>query len=569
MNASTVPLRWVLPAMGLAAGVAFWIIFVEGAVSNLAPLVEHAIVLATALFFAAFAGMAGPLPPASATVRAAGLTAGAVALSLWSHARFLLPDAEMVATPGLVMPLLVSFALAVPPVIAGRQCLNHAVLFDTAWSGVVRLTVAVVFVLFFWLLYAFCNLLLQIVGIGLLDAVFESGPGISVLTGLAFGIALSIAGEYPGLVRTMLTLVLNLMRVLIVPVAVCLLVFTVALIFAGPGNVTGGFSTAVTLLMVGALTLVLIAATLGPDEARASSARLVLLAARVSVLILPVLAALSVWAIAVRVGDVGWSPSRILAMILAGLLSAYALLYVLAQAVPSRTFQIMRAGGIRIAFAAVVAGALVQTPLLDPFGISASSQAARLMTAENVRRSDLQLLEERWGKQGQMALVGLAEAERGTTDMRTVVVDAESGRAIVRDGPNDPERSSRRLARLEVWPTGSPPLRLESFAQTPNLARCAGTADGPFENCIAAYVDIRTDVPGDEMVIVMSSQADASDSWLNFYFRGPNDLWTGFGTRYVQQTSLVSDVRSGKLTTLPAQIRDIRIGTTTVRVQNN
>lgn len=123
-------------------------------------------------------------------------------------------------------------------------------------------------------------------------------------------------------------------------------------------------------------------------------------------LVLPLLVALAVYALGLRVGQYGLSPQRMAGLLLGGLLLAYTLAYAV-QFVRYRSTwtEGLKAVNPPLAMLAGLLALLMLTPVLDPQGWSARNQLARLQSgAVEAKRFDYHAVRHTFGKPGTDAI---------------------------------------------------------------------------------------------------------------------------------------------------------------------
>lgn len=172
--------------LGAAAGFAMWVL-----VDVLPDTLDNARLLlwiasATIGFFVVLFALLGGLRWQLALAGAAVLSLTDAALLYWSSGRFLelgtaLEDSALPYAWAMVLFIGAPFATAL---LKGRPT-EYALLFETAWTIVVRYVAAWIFVGVFWGLLFLSDELLEIVGLTIIGDLVDEEPVPYLLTGTA------------------------------------------------------------------------------------------------------------------------------------------------------------------------------------------------------------------------------------------------------------------------------------------------------------------------------------------------------------------------------------------------
>ena len=404
-------LRWVLTGCGVVAGIAAWLLFDALPDAGIDPRAHLVLASAAFAFFSILLALVGPAQLVPALPYAAGTAVVLAALVWWASLRHDTVEGFLglgypVAAQGLVV--LIATPIAAAQLWAPGGWRDYPTLFELSWRIMVRFASALVFVGLFWGLLALSDALLQLVQVGLMSLIRSVEPLAWLLTGGVFGLALAVVHEMRGYLSPYL--VLRLLR-LFVPVVLAVVVLFLALLpFRGLSGLLGALSAAGTLLSaaLGAIVLVTVALDRDPvEEVHTPWLRRCVMALALAI---PLLGALALYAIWVRVGQYGWTPARLMAVTVAFVVTGYGLAY--GGAVLARTGWAVRIRQVNIVMALLILAlcAVWLSPVLVPERISARSQAARFdtgaMPAEDL---PLRLLSEAWGRSGQAVLDDLRE----------------------------------------------------------------------------------------------------------------------------------------------------------------
>jgi len=470
-------LRLTLALIGALAGISFWLLF-----EKLPDLVENErVVLALAAFAALFFGgmllLTGVISLRRALSYAIVYGAISAGLLLWASYRFVSLDGFLdsfhpaVAFFGLAfLPL--PFFIAADAAPGGWR--DYGWLFDSAWGLVVRGVAAWCFAGLFWLVIFLSDQLLNLVGFAYLGDLVENAWVAMPLTGLILGLALAVLSELGSIVATLRRLALQLLRLLLPFVAVVIALFILLVPFRGLDAVFGALSAAGTMLAMAVGAITLITSAVDARESDQANSRLMGVAARGLSLLLPVIAAIAAYAIWVRVTQYGWTPPRIVAVLTAGVVLAYAVAYAGAILLGARWRQGLRAINTWMALVLIALSGLWLTPVLDAEAISARSQVDRYLAGEtSVEDLDIWRLGEDWGRSGVAALERLRTAETPPDAVALAAKIARFDTGVSRwnsvdSGAVRSETREALLAEIPVRPEGQF-LRAEMIATLPDF----------------------------------------------------------------------------------------------------
>jgi len=578
-------LRTLLGVSGAIAGLSYWAILDEGALQGLPVSLQLFLSYLIIGAFPAFGLIAGPVPPTNAALRALAIAGFGAALVAWAGFRFEgLADEHALEPTGeglFIGPFLALTSLLIPFAIAHAHApikwRDYTTLFDTAWSAVVKSVVTLLFVLLFWAVYMLSNALLELVGIGLLEDIAQEDWGWPALSGLVAGLSLAVTCELDAVILTLRGLILRLLRLLLIPVTAVIAVFLVAVLVQGLGQVFRGFSAAATMMLITAGAVTLIAAVLGHDDKDASDNRTLLLAARGLALMLPVIAAIAVYAVWLRVDQYGWTPARLAAFIISLIVVAYAL--------PPAIFAVRASVGwmhrIRTGFVAVVLGIVVAatlwfTPLLNAQRIAANDQFNRIMDGRvDVAEFNFWPLAREWGVAG----LARVDALRTEVDHPNATQIAQRIEATLNAKTRwQAANQTREVLASDLWqdlrdqlptlPEGRTLPQVDNFGShdTDTLERVQRGCDISHPDgmplCAAVFGNFLTDTPGEEVMIVAQTGPTAQP---NAYLLLPGaDKYTAFRYvdtgRWADPAGLFPALHAGTYTIAPPAYHGIRIG---------
>lgn len=441
-----------------------------------------------------------------------------------------------------------------------RWIAPFAVYFDTAWKAGVQLVLSIGFTGAFWVLLFLGAALFRIIGLDFLEDLTRKDWFYIPVTTLAFATAVHLTDVRDGLIRGVRTVGLMLLSWLLLVMTVLAAGFVLALPFTGlKGLWDTGSGTSLVLAAAAAL-IVLINAAYQDGRPENRPPLPVRLAVQVGALLLAPLVVIAFFGLALRIGQHGLTPDRIIALACALVGAVFAAGYGWASL---RTF--LRKGdwmrplepttlaGAVVAFGLIVA---LFSPLLDPARLSVADQVARLERgAVTPEKFDYDFLRFGSGKAGQAALARLARS----TDpaVRTHAAAALAEGALNTDpGP----KLSPVTARIRANPEGV--ALPASFIDQDRrflyvLDHC--TEDAP---CQARIFDLDRD--GASEVIVAGRRA------ISVFRREEDGLWFEWAVYHASScadptTDLGSDFAAGRFRTAPPVFPDLIVGDARLR----
>ncbi|NML63139.1 DUF4153 domain-containing protein [Massilia sp. RP-1-19] len=395
-----------------------------------------------------------------------------------------------------------------------RRIASYPAYFETAWKQFVQLAFSGLFVGVVWLVLLLGSELFMLIKLDFLRKLINESWFVIPVIAFAFSCAMHITDVRPAIVRGIRTLLLVLMS-WILPVAVLVIGgFLLSLPFTGLEPLWDTRSATGVLLGAAALLIVLINAAFQDGAPDVAAARVVQGSVRLAALLLVPIVVIAMYALGLRVGDYGWTTSRILAAACLIVASLYASGYACAALRPARLGAISGTN-IANAFVVLVMLLVLFSPLGDPARLSVANQMARLEAGKvPVDKFDFTYLRFEGERYGQAALEKLRASAQGK-DAQTVRDRIAEVQKLKGRGPRPEDFMARpapvRLsAKARVWPKGS--QLPASFLQT-DLNLLAGSPypaclRGEQGDCDIVLVDLTAD--GNPEIVMLSALPDAN-----------------------------------------------------------
>lgn len=259
--------------------------------------------------------------------------------------------------------------------------LRYEDLFRHAWNNVFILFLAQMLTGLFWQLLWLCALLFSMLGIPQVKEAVESPVFLWLVLPVVFSLGMRMGRENEKVIGLLRGILLTLCRFLLPLGALITVLFTLTLPFTGLQPVWDtGYSTTL-LLMLAIINLFLVNGVF--QEGHQGSVYPVALKRLVnaSLLCLPVLVGLAAYASWMRIDQYGLTPSRIMALLLVGVMLAHGLAAAWAVLASRQGWlNSLRVSNPWIALLSAALVVLFYTPLLAPQALSAKNQVERLVS---------------------------------------------------------------------------------------------------------------------------------------------------------------------------------------------
>ena len=497
-----------LALTGALGGAALWAA-IEAADRNWLgdfPALALFVLLITA--FGAVMALAGPIGLRRAAPRSLALGVVVGALAWLGALRFDTVDQMLFG----VIPALAIFTLSTLPlpflIARVRSHWNdYPVLFLEAWSIALRFAAAGAFTGLVWLVIFLSDELLRIVGIDIIGDLLTDRLVALALGGAIFGLGMAVIHDLADLLSPYV--VLRVFRLFLPVVLGVMAVFLIALPFRGLEGLVSGLSPATLLLTMVGGGVALVSIAIDQSDADATHSPLLVRCTQGLALILPVVAALALWAVWLRVADRGWSPERLFVLLVAAVGLVYGLVYAVSVLRGAGWMERIRQGNIRIALGVLALAALWLTPVLNAERISAASQLARY-EAEGAQALDPSAMRS-WGKPGAevLAVLEAKATEPGQEELAAVLAGETTGQA-----DNGPALLAELTVLLPVQPTSATGMRdvilgaAEAYQLQDWLQVCKVPLETGQPGCLLVVADLLPLRPGEEAMLFLQRGGD-------------------------------------------------------------
>ncbi|MFI8373584.1 DUF4153 domain-containing protein [Pseudomonas helleri] len=421
-------------------------------------------------------------------------------------------------------------------------------LFRHAWDTVFIVLLGLLLNAVFWALLLLWGSLFKMLGIVALNKLFSADGFIYVASAMVFALGVNMGRDNDRVIGLLRGILLTLCRVLLPLSALIVIVFTFALPFTGLAPIWAtGYSTTIMLCLVAA-NLFLLNGVFQDGAQNSGYPVWLLRMVDLCLLCLPVLVGLAGYSTWLRIEQYGLTPSRLLAMLLVGVMFAHSLAAVWAVIVPKgQWLGRLRVSNPAIALMTVLVLLVIHTPWLSPLQFSAQNQVQRLIEGKTpVERFDADTLRNRLGAPGRQAYEALlAQVEQGqvlTPEARPMLLKR------LKEAETSTGHSSERVIE---W-IGPKVEGSEQF-DTPQIGGNACRGGG----CVLWAVDLDQDGQDEVLRVSQSDRYDAPE----FFKRDAQGSWQLVG-RYEgveNAQALIEKIRQGDVKVVKPRYQSLQV----------
>ena len=346
--------------------------------------------------------------------------------------------------------------------VNGDWRVRYPDLFRFAWRNALLVALGVLFCGVFWLLLGLWAQLFRMLGISLFVDIFFDARFAIPATTVAAGVGIQLAGSVERLETALREQILALLKWLAPLAALILGLFSVALLVKAPELLAAKQRTisASWLLWLIAMNVLLLNAAY-QDGAVQPYPRWLGRAIRWLVPLLLAVASIATYAIAIRIGEYGFTTSRVWAALVALIAIVYAAGYAWASFRRGTWMDGMGRVNVLVALLTMASLILLLTPVLSPFRLAAASQFDRVLASDDSEVLDAYLtLRFDTGAYGRDRLARLAELKEHprSDEIRRLAAAARAA-------------TQRHLARLDVEKVTTPDLLLHAYPEGMDVER--------------------------------------------------------------------------------------------------
>ena len=339
--------------------------------------------------------------------------------------------------------------------VNGDWRVRYPDLFRFAWRNALLVALGILFCGVFWLLLGLWAQLFRMLGIGVFVDVFFDARFAIPATTVAAGVGIQLAGSVERLETALREQILALLKWLAPLAALILGLFSIALLVKTPELLAANQRTisASWLLWLVAMNVLLLNAAYQDGEAVKPYPRWLGRALRWLVPLLLVVASIAAYAVAVRIGEYGFTTSRVWAGLVAVIAIVYAAGYAWASFRHGAWMNGMGHVNVLVALLTIASLLLLLTPLLSPYRLAAASQFDRVLGSSDAEDVDPFItLRFDTGAYGRDRLGRLAElkAHPRSDEIRRLAAAARAA-------------TQRHLARVNVEKVAIPDLLLRAY----------------------------------------------------------------------------------------------------------
>lgn len=355
--------------------------------------------------------------------------------------------------------LFLAIAIAAPLFQAvrdeGRLALPYAALHTHTLTNIVLWFAAWAFVAIVWVMSWLLAELFKLIKIDFLEKMLGTDWFVAVLLGSAFGAAVGLFRERDRMLRLLQTVVTSVLSVLAPVLGAGLLLFLIALPFAGLDALWEATRATTPILLTCVFGAVVLAnAVIGPDDDQSTRQITLWAGALALVLVILPLTVIAAVATGLRISQYGLTPDRLWALTFIIFAAAFGIAYLFSIARGPRDWGwYVRGANIRLVIAVGGAALFLATPVLSFNAISTVDQVARLTSGKvSADKFDWRALAFDFGEPGKAALKQLA----ASTDPKIAAKAVAVAKAGTRYDVEQIVQRDRALAgigdRLRVLP---------------------------------------------------------------------------------------------------------------------
>ncbi len=448
---------------------------------------------------------------------------------------------------------------------------HYAAHFEDSWMRGFQLVVALVYSLLVWGVLELGKALFDLIHLDWFGHMIEHDWFRCPALAVAFAAAVHLTDVRPALLRGMRNVGLTLLAWLLPLVVLLGTGFLFALVFTGLAPLWNTRFAASILLSAVAVTVFYLNAAYNDGEPDNRPLLPLRWAGRIAGPMLLVLSVLAAYAIALRVGQHGWTPQRVRSSAVALVALIYGGGYAFAALSRGRWMKPLER--VNVVASLVILAILVAllTPIADPARLAVDSQVERLAAGKVAPgQFDYQFLHYDAGRYGTDALAALVHSADARIAQRARLEQANTTRAFRIDNRPDPATTEPALSHATVYPSGA---KLPADFVPANFAEMNAFANSCLRDGSACDIIVwKAAIQGSPLLIVQqrppanAAQAEFDPPLISYmglpvYGRNAQGKWAQIGTiGSVGCPGVMAGLRDGKAQTVRPDHDDLQVG---------
>jgi len=296
-------------------------------------------------------------------------------------------------------------------VFANGEALQYTALFTNSWRNFLVMALSMLFLLAVALLLLLWAQLFKVIGVDFFEYLFQRDWFLFPVLGFSFGVGIVIFRGLTEVIDNITSLLLGLIRLLLPIVVLLSILFLISLLLVGTETLWDTGRGSVLVLWLTAVILFFINAVYQDGRGDPAYSSGIHRFVSLGVMTLPLLSALSLYGLMLRVLQYGLTVERIYGLLVWLVLALFSLGY--AWGVVSRRdnwTQTLAQVNVRMGLVLAALLLLFSSPVLDPRKMALNSQLARVERGEtSIEDFDMQYVRRHLARPGHEAYERLAE----------------------------------------------------------------------------------------------------------------------------------------------------------------
>lgn len=446
----------------------------------------------------------------------------------------------------------------------GRWSASYPDLFEHGWQNALTLLLTALFVGICWAVLGLCAVLFKLIGIEFFADLFTTRSFTHLATGVMVGLGVLVGRTQQRPAQVARQILFAIFKGLLPLVAVIALLFVLSLPFTGLGALWSTRSATLILMCLIAVIVLFVNAVYQDGSGEPPYPLWLRRVVEAALLILPVYALLGLYALALRIGQYGWTAERFWAVIASVVLSAYAFGYAWAALRPRLGWLhgLMRVNVI-VSLIVMALAVAANSLLLDPHRLTVNDQLARLHEGRTpAEKFDLSHLRFDSGRRGYQAL----QALRGDPKFQDARQQQRLARVLKMETPWEYSQDDRIEAQAHTAEAALQHIKPAPGADPidPAWLRAVVGKQLPTPDCLGADSDcvlLSPDLDGDGRNEYLLCNARQYGATCHVYSL-EDGLWNKVGRTYLSDSAdtVAAAMRAGRVKPMPRRWADVQFG---------